>query len=233
MVLTGHAAASLLRRRGAGLLLDLDGTLVDSEPVHRAAFRAYFASRGWDVEEEVVRLFGGRRAQEVFPTLDGPWRGEDPHTLTAGVIDALRASTTRPAPVPGAAELVAACLRRGVPAVIVTSAGHEWVDRALDGLGVARDALPRVTAEDCAAGKPDPEPYLRGIAALDLPAGGLVAVEDTPAGVTSARVAGVGTVLGITTSHPREALRGADDVVADLAVLARALTPSDGRSGRH
>ncbi|WP_454086336.1 HAD hydrolase-like protein [Georgenia sp. Marseille-Q6866] len=68
-------AGELLRRPGAAVLLDLDGTLVDSEPMQRAAFAAYFASRGWEVSEAVVRQFMGRRGRESFAAIAGPWAG--------------------------------------------------------------------------------------------------------------------------------------------------------------
>ncbi len=230
------ALAELLGRPGAALLLDLDGTLVDSEPVHRAAFATYFASRGWQVPDDVVRQFMGRRATEVFPVLDGPWRGEDPAELTEGVIDVLRQTSLRPLPVPGASELLVACAAVGLPAVVVTSARRAWAAGAVELLlavtGVAPP--PMVTAEDCTEGKPDPEPYVRGVRlavtervtssdGADGAAAGMVAAEDSPAGVTSARAAGVGFVLGVTTGVDAATLGEADACLPDLTVLARAV----------
>ncbi len=61
----------LLSSPGAGLLLDLDGTLLDSESVHRGAYHQYFAGRGWHVDDQVLAAFSGRRAAEVFSTLPG------------------------------------------------------------------------------------------------------------------------------------------------------------------
>jgi sugar-phosphatase len=225
VVLTADDAVARLSRPGAGLLLDLDGTLVDSEPVHQQAFRLYFADRSWDVPDDVVRQFSGRRAHEVFPTLDGPWRGEDPHALSAGVIAATQRATVAPVPVPGAADLLAACERVGLPVAIVTSAHRDWVAEVARMLGVDPDAVPMVTAEDCTHGKPDPEPYRRGAQRLGLAPAGLVAAEDTPAGVASALGAGVGHVIGVTTSHPGDGLRraGAQETAADLRALADAV----------
>lgn len=54
--------------RPHALLLDLDGTLVDSEPIHRAGFERWFAHRGWALDREVASLFTGRRADDVFRT---------------------------------------------------------------------------------------------------------------------------------------------------------------------
>lgn len=224
------ALAERLARPGAGLLLDLDGTLVDSEPVHRAAFARYFASRGWDVPDAVVRQFMGRRATEVFPVLDGPWRGEDPAALTDAVVDELRRGTQRPLPVPGAADTLAACHELGLPVAVVTSAHLEWADGALAGLltdGVP--APPAVTWEDCTEGKPHPEPYRRGADLLRQEPASLVAAEDAVAGVASARAAGVGFVIGMTTSVAAAGLADADVHLADLTVLARAVRRARGR----
>ena len=212
-----------LARPGAGLLLDLDGTLVDSEPVHQAAFRDYFTGRGWQVEDAVIRLFSGRRAQEVFPTLAGPWTGEDPAVLTAAVIDLELRSPLRPAPVAGAARLLAACARAGLPAAVVTSAERDWTAYLLGLLDGS--AMAAVTAEDCVHGKPDPEPFRRGAELLGLAPGNLVAAEDSPAGITSARAAGIGHVIGVTTTHPSAVLRaaGAHHTTPDLCALADAV----------
>lgn len=229
MELSPHAAARL--GDAAGLLVDLDGTLVDSEPLHRQAYRDYFAARGWDVPDDVVREFAGRRAVEVFPVLDGPWAGEDPDALTEGVLDVLARATTRPEAVAGAAEMLAACVRAEVPVCVVTSARLTWALPALDLLGVPRGAVRLVTAEDCTHGKPDPEPFRRGAQTLGLPPAALVALEDSPAGVASARAAGVGLVLGVRTSQPEDVLlaAGADATCGDLTALAEAVGARTGR----
>lgn len=218
-------AAVWLVRPGAGLLLDLDGTLLDSEPVHQAVYREYFARRGWRVPADVRRQFSGRRGAEVFATLEGPWTGEDADKLTEEVLELLRGSPRRPEPVAGAVRLIAACVRVGLPTVIVTSAGLEWAVPALDVLGTERGALAMVTAEDCTSGKPDPEPFRRGVELLGLRAETLVAVEDSPAGIASALGAGVGRVLGVTTTRGADELlaAGATATAPDLVELARAV----------
>lgn len=220
-----RSAADALAGVGAGLLLDLDGTLVDSEPVHRAAYREFFGDRGWNVPESVLRQFSGRRAAEVFASLRGPWTGEDPEALTEDVLAVLGRSTMQAAPVLGAARLLAACQRTGLPVAVVTSARRDWALTALAALGVVGGTVQLVSAEDCTHGKPDPEPYRRGTERLDRPAHGLVAVEDSAAGLASARAAGVGYALGLTTSQPVAALlaAGAHETAADLTALAVAV----------
>ena len=50
----------------SALLLDLDGTLVDSEPLHRRGYESFFAHKGWELPD--LSVFTGRRAVDVFAT---------------------------------------------------------------------------------------------------------------------------------------------------------------------
>lgn len=81
--------------------------------------------------------------------------------------------------------------------------------------------VPMVAAEDYQHGKPDPEPYRLGAALLGLSPGGLVAAEDTTAGIASARGAGVAFVIGVSTGP--QVPDGADVVHPDLWPLTRAV----------
>lgn len=149
--------AALTGRRAA--LLDLDGTLVDSEPANQAAYRSYFAARGWDVGPDVLRAFAGRRGAEVFAQLAGPWSGEDAAALVADVVARVDLQAHPPRPVPGAAELIRRLHAAGVAVALVTSAGLEWAERAVgDILGVRDLFAAFVTAETTSAASPTPRP---------------------------------------------------------------------------
>ena len=197
----------------AALLLDLDGTLVDSEELQRAGYRAFFAFRGW--QEPDLSLFTGRRADDVFATEPGPWSGHDPAALGAEVRDRVP-HDRRPTPVPGADELVRAAHAAGIPVAIVTSARPDWVEVAIGHLLANVDEV--VTADDVADGKPDPAGFLLAARRLGVAPAHAWAVEDSEAGVAAARSAGVGHVIGVTTSHPAEdlAAAGAHATYADL-----------------
>ncbi|HEY0948564.1 HAD family phosphatase [Nocardioides sp.] len=210
--------------RAAALLLDLDGTLVDTEPMHRAAYRRFFEGHGWEVPD--LSLFTGRRAADVFATEAGPWTGEDGHALAREVMACIDPEAL-PEPVPGAAALLEAAARLGVPVAIVTSAGPAWVRRLAAGpLPGLADVEVLVTAEDVTDGKPDPAGYDLACRRLGVPAADAVAVEDSPAGVRAAVAAGVDTVVGVTTTWDAAALAaaGANRAVGDLRVLAEELT---------
>jgi mannitol-1-/sugar-/sorbitol-6-phosphatase len=207
----------------SALLLDLDGTLVDSESMQRAGYRAAFAARGWLGVD--LSPFTGRRAEDVFAVEVGPWRDVDQAALGAEV----RARVPRDVPpdaVPGARELVLAAAGAGVPVAVVTSAQMPWVGLALgDGLGLLDRIDVVVTGDDVVDGKPDPAGFLLACLRLGVAPSAAVAVEDSAAGLRAARSAGVGHVIGVTTSLDRAALiaAGAHATYDDLRQLPVAL----------
>ena len=203
--------------RPRALLLDLDGTLVDSEPIHRTGFERWFAHRGWPFDLEVAALFTGRRADDVFRTVDGPWSGGDPDAMFAEIV-AMVPRDRLPDAVPGAAATVERAAVAGIPLALVTSASVRWADKALATLGGLGRFDVVVTRDDVAVGKPDPSCYALACDRLGVDAGSALACEDAPNGVLSAVGAGVGTVVGVTTSFSGQALReaGASTTMGDL-----------------
>jgi sugar-phosphatase len=203
----------------AALLLDLDGTLVDSEPLHQASYRSFFEARGWEPPD--LSVFTGRRAEDVFAVLPGPWTGHDYDAL-ADEVTAFVADSGPPEPLPGAAELIAAAHRHGVPVAVVTSAGPAWTTRAIEGpLDAAERIDLLVTSADVVDGKPDPTGYRLACERLGVDAARALAAEDSPAGVRAAVAAGVGEVVAVSTTHAEAELveAGAARVVRDLSSL--------------
>ena len=204
--------------RVSALLLDLDGTLVDSEPLHRRGYELFFAAKGWDVPD--LGMFTGRRALDVFANEPGPWAGSDPQAVLDEVL--AHVPDEDPAPVRGARELILMARSTRVPLAIVTSAGPPWVELSLSSLGLGLDHVDLVvTALDVVAGKPDPEGFALACERLGVDASAAVAAEDSPAGVRAARAAGVRRVMGIATTHRSDVLlaAGAAEVHDDLRPL--------------
>ncbi|GAA2149389.1 HAD-IA family hydrolase [Nocardioides koreensis] len=202
--------------RPAALLLDLDGTLVDSEPLHREAYRVFLADRGWVIDD--LGIFTGRRAEDVFAVEPGPWSQHDPHELAAEVRARVPDDAT-PEPVPGAHDVVHTAGAAGIPVAIVTSARPAWVSLAVgEGLGVLDHIDVVVTARDVTEGKPHPAGFLLACERLGVSAADCVAAEDSPAGVAAAVAAGVGRVVGVTTTwtEPELTRAGAHVVLPDL-----------------
>lgn len=192
------------------LLLDLDGTLVDSEGFHRQVFRNWFATRGWPIDEDLLAGFTGRRADDVLATVRGPWAGEDVGTMIAELL-AQMALLPRPIMVAGASDLLA---RTGVRLSLVTSANLAWAQTCLGDLLERFEVI--VTRDDVANGKPHPEPYALACRLLSVAPANCIAVEDAPAGVESALAAGVGQVVAITSTFAATELAAAHVVVSSL-----------------
>jgi sugar-phosphatase len=101
-----------------------------------------------------------------------------------------------------------------MPWGVVTSAPRELALAKIAKVGLPEPKL-LICAEDVENGKPHPEPYLAGARQLGFDPDRLVAIEDAPAGIASARSAGM-TVIALRTTHPDGALTEADLVVHDL-----------------
>ncbi len=199
-----------------GLLLDLDGTLIDSEHTHLAAYRRMFAAKGWRVAEEKMEIFKGRPGPEVFQSEPGPWRGLDPEALGLEARSYVDTRRDPPRIFAGARDI----MQLEMPKCLVTSAWRQWAQLAAQ-LLKAPASLKVISQEDIRTGKPDPEPYLVGAKTLKLPASSCIVIEDTTSGVISAREAGAGRIYAVTTSQSREVLQsaGADLVTGSLEEL--------------
>ena len=181
--------------RPSALLLDLDGTLVDSEPIHRAGFERWFAHRGWPFDADVAALFTA-----VAPTTSSaPSTARGAAAIPTQMFDEIVALVPRdrlPDAVPGAVASIERAAVAGIPLALVTSASVRWADKALAALGGLGRFDVVVTRDDVAVGKPDPSCYALACDRLGVDAGSALACEDAPNGVLSAVGAGVGTSSG-------------------------------------
>ncbi len=198
---------------GRGVVFDLDGVLIDSEPLHLRAYQEVLAGYGRSLSRlEYYARFIAYSDREVLEQLL-----PDRAAVEAAVAAKQRRYVELMGAGPPAFADGLALLRRtdGWRVALATGSRREEAELLLRGLGIRDRFRAIVTADDCVRGKPDPEPYLRAAQGLALPAGRCVAVEDAPGGVRAAKAAGMRCV-GVTHSAPRERLREADLVVDDL-----------------
>ena len=195
--------------RCAAILFDLDGVLVDSRAVVERTWHRWAALRGIRTSDLVERAHGRRSTdtvRDVAPHLDPE---EEVRWLAAAELSDLEGVRA----LPGAASALVA-LEEGEWAV-VTSGGRELARRRL-----AHAQLPvptvLVAAEDVLRGKPAPDGYRMAAERLGVDPAQCVAIEDTPAGIQSARLAPA-RVMALTTTFPGPALAAADVVANTLA----------------
>jgi mannitol-1-/sugar-/sorbitol-6-phosphatase len=192
------------------IVFDKDGVLVDTMAMIRAAWAEWAVSRGLDADEVLscIHMTGFELIERFAPSAD-------PATEIQA-ISAHQATMERAVAVfDGAGELLGR-LPAGAWA-IVTSARRGPAVRHLRTAGLpVPDVL--IAAEDTARGKPDPAGYRLAAARLGVPAQECLAIEDSPAGVSAARAAGM-FVLGVTNTYGADELREAHAVITSLTSL--------------
>lgn len=214
-----HAGPVLTAR---AVLLDMDGTLVNSDAVVERCWRRWADRHGLDFDE-VIKVVHGRQGYASMAVLLPGRPMEENHAENREMLAAETADMEGVVPVPGAPAFMAALARLRLPHALVTSAD---VPLSTGRMAAAGLALPdvRVTAESVGASKPDPEGFLKGAAALGLDPADCVVFEDSEAGIRAGRAAGM-RVVGV---GPRAAALGPTVHVEDLTGVAVA-DAGDGR----
>lgn len=174
------------------VLFDLDGTVVDSEPLWADAMRLIAADLGGTLSQEVLaRTTGLSVPASVDLMLAELGSDLPPREATRQLLE--RTAEVFAAELmwqPGAEELIDALRAEGVTTALVTSSPRVVVDVAMQRLGSHRFDL-AVCGDEVRAHKPDPEPYLTAMQRLELPATACLAVEDSPSGTEAAVAAGI------------------------------------------
>lgn len=201
----------------AAVVFDFDGVIVDSEPLHFQAFLRVLAPFGisctWQEYREHYMGFDDRDGFRAFFQSAGH-RLED--ELLKELIEAKACAFQETVaggvePFPGVVELIES-LAEKMPVALCSGALRSDVEPVIGHLGLSDLFSVMVTADDVQVSKPDPESYLlslhrlrQAFPNLDLKGADILAIEDTPAGIASARGAGL-SVVGVTNSYPRERL---------------------------
>ncbi len=198
------------------LLLDMDGTLVDSGAVVMRVWGRWAAAHGLSPErvEEVVH---GRQGHESMAILLPGRPTAENVADNARMLAEETADLDGIVPIPGAPAFLAALA--GVPHALVTSAD---VALSTGRMGAAGLALPevRITAEDVSASKPDPEGFLKGAAELGFAPEDCVVFEDSAAGVAAGLAAGM-RVVGVGAATAAYGATVTVDTLEQVAVLPR------------
>lgn len=217
------------------ILFDFNGVLVDDEPIHLEVFQRVLGEEGISLSaEDYFARYLGLDDRACFAAVLGA-AGELATVPRLMRLIARKASYYQEHIrrdgypfFPGAVELVRSLAAKGTMLGVVSGALREEVEGALRQAGILDLFKVLVTTEDVAAGKPDPEGYLRALEALNsqpplperlLHPHEVLAVEDSPAGLAAAADVGLPT-LGVAQTYPAARLREADVVVESLRDLA-------------
>lgn len=209
----------------AALVFDFNGTLSDDEPVLCEIFMHLFAEHGRPMSaQEYFDRLAGLSDPEIVTT----WLGEEHPDVPAVVAE--RGRRYREAAADGSTihEHVREAVRFAaghVPLAICSGAARAEIEPVVEAAGIADCFSALVSSDDVVHGKPHPEGYVKTLGLLDVEPSRAVVFEDTEAGVSSARAAGVGRVLAMRTTLEPHRLADADELIdrLDVGVMRRLL----------
>jgi beta-phosphoglucomutase len=206
-----------------GVIFDVDGVMVDSYRAHFETWQLLATRVNRTISEQQFAARFGRTSRaimtELWPELE----------LTDAAIQSLDdrkeadyrefVSQNFPA-MPGVHDLIHALHAAGIRLAVGSSGPPENVSLALERLGAARLFQAVVTGKDVHRGKPDPEVFLIAARRLDIDPSRCVILEDSPAGLSAARSAGMRSIGVCSSGHTHEQLAGADMIVDELSEVS-------------
>ena len=202
------------------LLLDMDGTLVNSDAVVERIWRRWSDRHGLD-GDEVMKVVHGRQGHASMALLLPDRPMEQNLADNARMLAEETADVDGVVAIPGAPEFLASL--RGLPHALVTSADLALATARMGAAGLSLPEV-RVTAESVGASKPDPEGFLKGAAELGVDPTDCIVFEDSAAGIQAGRSAGM-RVVGVGA---RADLYEPDVVVRDLKRVRVEAAPGGG-----
>ena len=204
------------------VVFDLDGVILQTEEVWDEVRGRYVIEHGGRYDEEAQRAMMGMSAPEWSRYLASRLgvRGT-PEKISADIVRLMDARYREALPlIPGAKDAVERLAARW-PLGLASSSNRPLIDAALTLSGLERYFTATVSSEEVARGKPAPDVYLEAARRLEVAPARCAAVEDSHAGIRSAKSAGMRVIAIPNASYPpdEEAIELADAVVGSLDAL--------------
>jgi HAD superfamily hydrolase (TIGR01509 family) len=211
------------------VVFDLDGVIWDGEPLYHEAFNVVLAPLGHYLSDEDYEQIIGQSVEAAWDWVRRRFRLEEPPArFFQEYNEAVLKLLERPVdPLPGVRELLAELRRRGIPVGLASASLRQWVDATLRGLRLADVFDATVSASEVQRSKPAPDLYLEASRRLGVVAVDCLALEDTRAGLVSAKSAGMFVVQVRASSRALPPLPEADMVIEDYSQFDLSLL--DGR----
>jgi HAD superfamily hydrolase (TIGR01509 family) len=216
------------RKRLRGVLLDVDGTLIDSNDAHAESWSDTLKEFGRNVPPEQVRPLIGMGGDKLLPQL----LGVDADSETGHKFAERRAEIFRKQYVPtlqptrGAKELVRRLRHEGLRLIIATSAAEEELNAMLERVGLDDLVDRKTSSSDAESSKPDPDIVQAALKKGNLSPQEAILLGDTPYDVEAAGRAGVDTVALLCGGWDADALDGAIAIYEDPADVLTHFTSS-------
>jgi HAD superfamily hydrolase (TIGR01509 family) len=202
------------------VVFDLDGLLIDTEPIFAEASRRMLARRQLSFEPAVIQAMMGMPALRALALF------REHHRLPESVEELMKESSAvfyevlgqEPASLmPGVLPLIDHLEQTGIPKAIATSSSRRYVKYILAPHGIAERFGFVLTCDDVRKGKPAPEIYEKAAERLAVPADQILVLEDSVNGLRAAKAAGARCIVVPHATVPTDQLEDADAVIPSLA----------------
>lgn len=218
---SSSTASSTAPTAGWAALFDWDGVIIDSSRHHEESWERLAREGSLILPDGHFKKGFGRKNEFIIPNILG-WTSEEAEIRRLSLRkEALYREVVAEwglEPLAGVRTWLERLRDSGVPCAIGSSTHRANIDLSLELIGLKAFFQKIITAEDVKAGKPDPEVFLKGAAALGVPAERCVVFEDALVGIAAARAGGM-KVVAVATTHPVEELHDADRAVHRLDEL--------------
>jgi len=197
------------------IIFDMDGVLIDSEPLFLDAVNSLVLQAGKDpiTNTENQKHLLGTTVEEtwrrVIKMRDLPLTVEECVSQYDPIVRQVLEDHL--VPQPGVRDLIHSLKERGLPKAVASSALRSWVELKLDTIGLRDEFDTYFGGDDVTSGKPAPDIYLKAAKAIGVHPKECIAIEDSPFGIAAAKSAGMYTIAVLT-----ESTRGLDLSEADV-----------------
>jgi beta-phosphoglucomutase len=206
------------------VIFDMDGVIIDTEPIHHHAFLTQFAELGITVPNALYASFLGSSTRNVFQQLkqefDLPQTVEELLLRKRAIFNHTFDHDAGLDLLPGVRVLIEDLQRHGVELVVASSASNATIARVFNRFGLTPYFTHIISGEDFAQSKPNPAIFLHAAALAETPVAECIVIEDSANGVAAAKAAGI-YCIGYASPHSAgQDLRLADRVVQHFSELS-------------
>lgn len=201
------------------ILFDLDGTIVNTDPIHYQVWRGILLEYQIEINEKIYKSnFSGRLNPEIIQDVLPQLSAEENENLAEEKEARFRQQASLLKPIKGFTQLLAWSEKHHLKRALVTNAPKLNAYFMLEALQLKEAFDIIILAEEEAAAKPDPTPYKVALERLGVNAAQAIAIEDSPSGIFSAINAGIRT-FGMASTQTPETLRelGVFMAISDFA----------------
>ncbi|SHJ14074.1 HAD family hydrolase [Flavobacterium terrae] len=202
------------------VIFDMDGVIVDTEPVHKYAYDQHFKELNIEVSEEMYATFTGNSTRNVFQKLKAHFNLD--HDVEELILRKRHlfndAFDTKPdlELIDGVFDLIKRLHDNKIQLILASSASNSTINRVFNRFSLNQYFTHKVSGEDFPKSKPDPAIFLHAASLSEAPKGNCIVIEDSTNGVRAAKAAGIYCIGYDSLNSKHQDLSEADLLITDF-----------------